>query len=114
MRLLIVDDSIMLQNRLKSALMLINSDIYIKQSTCCTEAMDIFSSFEPETVILDIELPDGSGIDLLQKFKKEKPAVKVHIFTNHASYEFRKRCMDLSASSFIDKSNLQDLLNNFK
>jgi len=110
MKVIIVDDSHMLQKRLKKLLMEIDQKISILQAFSCKEALELFSSFNPETVILDIDLPDGSGIDLLRIFKRDKAGVNVIMFTNYPSNGFKKSCMELGANHFFDKSNLKELI----
>ena len=110
MKLLIVDDSDLLQSRLKKSILELDNSINIRQAYSVKQALDLFLSFIPCKIILDIALPDGSGIDLLKKFKIEKPDTKVIILTNFPTSEFRKRCMDLGADYFFDKSNLSGLL----
>jgi len=110
MKILIVDDSKLLQMRILKLINGIDKDMEIIQAFNCMEASKLFSSNGPDAVVLDIQLPDGSGIDLLLKFKKENPAVNVIMFTNYPTLEFRKSCMDLGARDFIDKSDLTSLL----
>jgi len=110
MNLLIVDDSHLLQNRLKKILLDVDQHMRIWQAFNCKEAMELVSSHEVDTVILDIELPDGSGIELLRKFKEGYPGTRVNIFTNYPTVEFRTRCMALGADNFIDKSDLSGLI----
>jgi len=110
MKLLIVDDSELLQARLKKAIVDANESICISQAFNCLEASELFLSFAPDMLILDIALPDGSGIDLLTKFKKEKPTAIEIILTNYPTAEFNKRCKQLGADYFFDKSNLAGLL----
>lgn len=111
MKLLIVDDSVLLQARLKKAIVDANDKICICQAFSCMEAIESFIIFEPDILILDIALPDGSGIELLQKFKKENPTAIEIILTNYPTDEFNKRCKQLGADHFFDKSNLLGLLN---
>jgi len=110
-KVLIVDDSDLLQTRIKDKLLNVYENLTIKNAKTCKEALALFQSFGPDTVILDISLPDGSGIDLLRKFKEDNPMVKVIIFTNHPTSEFKKRCLDLRAEYFIDKSDPLSLTN---
>ena len=110
MKLLIVDDSDLLQSRLKKSILEVDKSIDIKQAYSVKQAQDVFSAFLPCKIILDIALPDGSGIDLLVKFRKEKPDTKIIMLTNFPTSEFRNRCMALGADYFFDKSNLSGLL----
>lgn len=110
MKLLIVDDSDLLQSRLKKSILEVDRSIDIEQAYSFMQAIDLFVSFLPCKIILDIALPDGSGIDLLKKFKVEKPDIKIIILTNFPTSEFKKRCIELGADYFFDKSNLSGLL----
>ena len=114
MKLIVVDDSKILQGRLIKNLMKMDQNLSIRQAFNCKDALELFSVFNPETVILDIDLPDGSGIELLRKFKKEDPGAEVIIFTNYPTYEFKKNCMQLGADHFIDKSDLSGLINTIR
>lgn len=110
-KVLIVDDSNLLQIRIKNKLLEVYQNITIEHASNCKEAIELFGSFGPDVVILDISLPDGSGIGLLRKFKEANPVVKVNIFTNYPTQEFKKRCIDLKADHFIDKSDHSALIN---
>ena len=114
MKIMIVDDSYLLQTRLTNALRKVDENMSISRAANCHEAVDLFSFFEPDTVILDISLPDGSGISLLQRFKNEMPTVHVIMLTNYPTEEFKKDCMELGADYFFDKSNMKELINTIK
>lgn len=110
MKVMIVDDSNLLQTRLVNSLRKIDERICISQAYSCKEALKFFPEYVPDIVILDIELPDGSGIHLLDQFKKSDPMVFVVMLTNYSTMEFRKPCMELGADRFFDKSNITELL----
>jgi DNA-binding response OmpR family regulator len=114
MKVLLVDGSLLLQSRLNKALHKLDNDIQIVQTNCCKEATSLFLSFQPDLLILDIALPDGSGIDLLQTFKKINPEIIVAILTNYPTIEFSNRCKVLGADYFFDKKNINQLLNTLK
>jgi len=113
MKLLIVDDSDLLQDRLCHSITEADVTITIAQAYNFKEGMKLFSIFEPDKVILDISLPDGSGIDLLRIFKTNRPSVKVIIFSNNPFFEFRKCCMDLGADHFFDKPGCNAYVRDF-
>jgi DNA-binding response OmpR family regulator len=110
MNVLIVDDSDLLQDRLKKSLTELNKNIKISLASNCQEAMDLFALHTYDQIILDIDLPDGSGINLLRIFKKTKPETDVIMFTNYPSSEFKKNCLKLGADYFFNKSELAGLL----
>jgi DNA-binding response OmpR family regulator len=55
-------------------------------------------------VILDIRMPGGSGMDVLQAIKREKQAPMVIMLTNYPYPQYRKKCLGLGADYFFDKS----------
>jgi DNA-binding response OmpR family regulator len=110
MKVLIVDDNVMLQKRLEKILTAMNANSKIMQAYNCKQAMELFTPGRPDKVILDIALPDGSGINLLKEFKKDQPGVHVIMFTNYPTDEFKNRCLELGADEFIDKKNFNQLI----
>lgn len=100
-KLLIVEDSHLISVRLKFSFdRIAGLDIVIADRIAL--ALDCFRTLQPALVILDIDLPDGNGIDLLQTIKRERPATRVMMFSNHDC--FRQRCKDRGADYFFDKS----------
>ncbi len=55
-------------------------------------------------ILLDIDLPDGSGIDLLRTIKARFENIIVFITTNFATDQYRELCQRLGARQFFDKS----------
>jgi DNA-binding NarL/FixJ family response regulator len=100
----IVDDSKLIRDRLVAKLENLSSIGTISQATDMTSAYITFQAEAPDIVILDIQLPDGSGIDVLSKIKKENSRVIVIMLTNYPYTVIRKRCMELGADYFFDKS----------
>ena len=103
MYVLIVDDSETLRIRLKKALILIRTDLEFYEASSGEEGLRVFSSELHDIVILDISLPDISGIEILKEIKTTDPATRVIIFTSFPSSEFRERCIALGADYFFDK-----------
>ncbi|MFZ2853588.1 MAG: response regulator transcription factor [Rhodocyclaceae bacterium] len=101
MKLLIVEDSNLVSVRLKLAFGQIAA-LDIVFADRIELGLERFRALQPELVILDIDLPDGNGMDLLQTIKHERPAARVMMFSNH-DY-FRQRCKDQGADYFFDKS----------
>ena len=58
---------------------------------------------KPDATILDIQMPGGSGIGILDHIKKTQSSNKVIIFTNYPYPQYRQRCMEAGADFFFDK-----------
>lgn len=58
---------------------------------------------ETDVVILDINLPDGNGIEFLQWIKQNYPGIRVIVFTNNSNLFIQNTVRELGAD-FLDKS----------
>jgi len=67
-------------------------------------------STKPHAVILDLEMRSDNGIEVLKTIKRESPETIFIIVTNFANESYRKRCAELGAEFFFDKSTEFSLL----
>jgi DNA-binding NarL/FixJ family response regulator len=104
MRVLIADDSEVFVQRLLRALGEIGGVEIVAQARTGAEALEAIRNLHPEVVILDIRMPEGSGIDVLESLKREKMATITIVLTNFAFPQYRKKCLQLGARFFFDKS----------
>jgi len=108
MKLLIVEDSTLVGERLRAAFADLDS-IEIAIAGSVAAGLARFIAWKPELAVLDVELPDGSGVELLRSFKRERPAMGVLMYSNYPV--FRRRCEACGADAFFDKSiEFEDLL----
>lgn len=110
MNVFIVDDSDILRERLRSILSDIKRVRIVGEAEDAIAAKEFLQGNTPDVVILDIRMPKGSGIDLLEMIKREKPSITVIVLTNYPYPQYRKRCMELGAEYFLDKSTEFDRL----
>lgn len=73
----------------------------------CTEARKFIlnNNPAPDFILLDINLPDGTGIDVLNFIKEEGKKTNVIVITNHSNNYYRELCIELGAEHFLDKSS---------
>jgi DNA-binding NarL/FixJ family response regulator len=76
----------------------------IGQAGSVKEAIGKLSELQPDVVILDLRMPDGSGIDVLHKIKEDGLASMIIILTNYTFAGYRQKCLDAGADFFLDKS----------
>jgi len=58
----------------------------------------------PDSVVLDIQLIGGSGIDVLREAHPRTPATVFIVLTNHPNPQYRRICMEAGAAYFFDKN----------
>ena len=104
MKVLVVDDSGIVRDRLKDMLSEATEGEAIGQAKDQQEATELLRDLNPEVMVLDIQMPGGSGIDLLHKVKRGQPPPLVIVLTNLSYPQYRKKCMDAGADFFFDKS----------
>lgn len=63
------------------------------------------SEEKPDFLLLDIDLPDASGIDLLKEVKQISPKTKVAMFTLHAGQMYVENALKSKADAYILKSD---------
>jgi len=104
MRVLVADDSEVFVQRLLQALGEIDGVEIVARSRTGAEALQAIRNLHPEVVILDIRMPEGSGIDVLENMKRERLSTITIVLTNFAFPQYRKKCLQLGARFFFDKS----------
>ena len=58
----------------------------------------------PQVVIVDIRLPDGSGLDLVKELRGNNPAIGIVVLSMYSGDEYLFGALDNGASAFISKS----------
>ncbi len=105
MRVFIVDDSVIVRERLAAMLSELPGVELIGQAGDVAGTIEAIGRLKPDAVILDIRMPGGTGIDVLEAVKKEQPAPLVIVLTNYPYPQYRTRCEAVGADFFLDKSS---------
>ncbi len=108
--LLIVDDSDLIRASLRALLGSVAGIAAIREATTLAEALDSVRLDPPNLVILDLNLPDGLGMDIIAQLKQISPTVWLAVLTIHADPIYRQRCLALGADWFFDKATETDAL----
>ena len=100
----IVDDSPIVRERLATLLSELPNVEVVGQADIAFEAIDSIRKLRPSVVVLDISMPGGSGMQVLESIKQDRPETIVIMFTNFAHDHYRQKCIELGADYFFDKS----------
>jgi NarL family two-component system response regulator LiaR len=100
--ILLVDDHVMIRRGLAALLAATGRFFIAGEAASLAEARGLLESTEPDLVILDIELGDDNGLDLISAVQGKKPAVLVYsVFED----PFRiQSALHLGARGYVSKS----------
>lgn len=68
--------------------------------------MALAERLQPDVVLLDIEMPEGNGIDLCGVLHKRYPKMAIVIMSSHTEDVYREEALRLGARDFIRKHEL--------
>ena len=68
-------------------------------------AVKLYETLNPDIIILDIDLKDGNGIEVLTRIKNNSPSPTTIMFTNYSNSAYQKAAKRLGADYFFDKTN---------
>jgi DNA-binding NarL/FixJ family response regulator len=101
---LIVDDSAIVRHRLAELLESVEHVAVVGQAQGATQAIGALRDLRPDLVILDIQMPDGDGVAVLEAAKRLEPVPTVMMLTNYVDEYQCRRCAAAGADFFLDKS----------
>jgi DNA-binding NtrC family response regulator len=99
-RLLIVDDD---PNVVAGLQALLSDEWEVKTAMTAREARSVFADFSPDVVLLDMNLPDGNGVDVLHDLKMYSEAVSVIMMSGVGTVDSVVESMKLGAETFLQK-----------
>ena len=101
MSILVVDDNTMLLSKIVRSLVQANQKV--RAASSLAEARALLRDHPPKVLCLDLELPDGSGLDLLAELRQTGRSLPVVVISGHHSAENRARAERLGAAGFLAK-----------
>ena len=105
LEVLLIDDTVLILQRLKSLLSELKQVGRTEAVTSAEEALVLLEGYHPDIMVLDINMPGMSGIDMLRKLNFKNVIKPVVIMlTNNTFAGYRDECMRLGADYFLDKS----------
>ena len=104
MRLVIADDSSMMRERIKNQIKDIDDVIVVGEASNGKIALEMVLEFDPDLIILDLNMPEMGGVEVLMRIKEIPVRTKVCILTNYSFPQYRSRCLAMGADYFLNKS----------
>ncbi len=103
MRLIIVDDHSLFRSGLVTLFNARDDFQVVGEAGTIRDALALVETQQPDLVLMDVSLPDGSGIEAILKILQKKPDANIVILTIHAADENIFAAIRLGAKGFLSK-----------
>jgi DNA-binding NarL/FixJ family response regulator len=105
MKILVVDDHVLIREALREILKELKNDAVVLETSDCHQTMQLVEEHaDLELILLDLTLPDGSGLGMLAKLRKRHPAIGVIVLSAYHDRANVEKVLGLGALGFIPKS----------
>lgn len=109
-RLLLVDDHAVVRSGLRMLLENERDVEIIGEASSAHEAIEATRRLKPNVILMDIGLPDLSGIDATREIKQHSPNVAIVALTIHEDEEYFFKMLEAGASGYVPKRAAPDEL----
>lgn len=112
LKVYLADDHLLIREGLKKILASEKNFTVVGESGNPDEVLDFINENEVDILILDLNMPGRSGLDILRHVKNIKPEIKVLILSMYSEDQFGERTIKAGASGYITKESAsEELLN---
>ena len=111
MKVLVVDDHALIRDALRGVLKELKDDASVVEAADSRQALRLTDE-NPDLglVLLDLNLPDRSGFDVLAELRERHPAISVVVLSALNDRDSVARALDLGATGFIPKSASREVM----
>jgi two-component system, NarL family, nitrate/nitrite response regulator NarL len=107
-RVVIADDHVFVRDGIKSLLESEENIIVIAEATDGLEAVKAVDSYQPDLLIVDIRMPNMTGIEVVDKLRSEGNFVKIIVLSMHDSEEYVLKSIKAGADGYLLKGSSKE------
>jgi DNA-binding NarL/FixJ family response regulator len=104
MNVFVVEDAPEVRKRLVAMLGTVPGVAVVGEADSVRGAIDGTLASAADVLLLDLQLADGNGLDVLAAVKQQRPSVRAIVLSNFASTQYRNASLAAGAEVFLDKS----------
>lgn len=109
-KIIIADDHWMVRDGIKQLLELDSEFTVVAQAGSAEECVKAVQSVEGEVLLLDINMPVTSGIEVIPTIKRINPNIKILMLTIHNEVEYLNKAFSVGADGYALKDSNSDIL----
>lgn len=111
MKILVIDDHVLIREALRGVLRELNHDAILFDASSCSQAMQIVADHaDIGLILLDLNLPDRDGFDVLAELREQYPAISVVVLSALQDRSVVLKALDGGASGYIPKSAKREVM----
>ena len=100
---LLIDDHDLIRQGLRRAFERSEDFSVLGEAATLSQGEQLVARHDPQVVVIDVRLPDGSGLDLVRKMRQHKAQLGIVVLTMYAGDEQLFAALDAGASAFVPK-----------
>jgi len=109
-RVLCVDDHPIVRDGIAAIINLQRDMMLAGAAATGGEALEQFFKTRPDVALVDLQLPDMSGFDLIKKIKDKSPHARIIVLSSHEGDVDIQRALEAGAQAFVAKGIVRDEL----
>lgn len=102
---MLIDDHKMVREGMKQLLEFDHKIKVISEGASGTECLKLLKQNIPDVLLLDINMPDMNGMDVVREIRKKKMKVKILMLTVHKEVEYLLHLLDIGIEGYILKDS---------
>ncbi len=103
LRVVLVDDHELIRTGLSRAFDRENDISVVGVAGSVGQALQVISEHRPDVVVTDLQLPDGTGLDIVKTIRQRNDRVGLVVLTMHSGDDHIFAAMEAGASAFVGK-----------
>ncbi len=104
-KVMLTDDHALMREGIKHLLEFDGSIEVIEEASDGIECLQKLEKIHPDILLLDINMPEMNGIEVLEELKRREDPLKVLILTVHSEVEYLVKAVDIGANGYILKDS---------
>ena len=102
-RVLLIDDHAIVRHALRSLLTSAKDIQIVGEAGTGMEGVQLARELHPSVIILDLKLPDISGLEVATRCLRLEPAPKMLVVSSTSHHEYSQRILEMGASGYLTK-----------
>jgi DNA-binding NarL/FixJ family response regulator len=103
-KIYLVEDSLPVLARLRELVTTTPGTELVGEAGSASEAIEGILQARPDMVLMDLNLSDGSGFDVLRSLQPRLPEIEFFMLSNFAAFPYRQLAERLGAKDYFDKT----------